>query len=512
MAEEKDNAEELYSVTPKDEIEEHPLSDLPEEIRRVLCLHDEDELSKLIYSYPSADLAISMNNLEDDEIISVFVVCSDNAKLGDIFTYMNLDSKTVVCQALKGKKLSNILNTIPNDDLADYLEDIEKDLRNKVLSHLAGKKRVFILKLVRFSDDAIGSIMTTEYLSVRPETKISDVFRQIKERGSLYETVRTIFVTDSDNVLLGTESLEDMMFEDEDQRIDECMVTDYPYILPNADREEAIPICRQYDLPVLPVVTKHGVMVGIITFDDVLDVIEEENTEDVYKQAGVAPTDTPYMETPVFKAARSYVVWLIILLVINTFSGMVINDFENALLTFPHLLSFIPAKNDSVGNAGDQTTSMVTRALATGELKKGDYFKAVMKEFAAGLVIALISAVFAFLWVLLEMNTPLLNVTSEMEMNLTSMFGSLLNGQMVMAGIVSASLFFGIAVSKLLGAILPILAKAIHIDPAVMSGPLIASIMDIITLIVYFAIATAVISATGVTDVAGVSEAVSALL
>ncbi len=292
MADEKEVNDELYSVTPKDEMEENPISELPEKIREVLALRDQDKIHELLYSYPSADMAIGINMLEDDEIVSVFVMCTDNAKLGSIFTYMNLDSKTAVCKALKGKKLTNILNTIPNDDLADFLEDVDKDVRNKVLSHLSGKKRVFILKLARFSDDAIGSVMTTEYLSVRPETRVSDVFRLIKEKGPQYETVRTIFVTDSDNVLLGTESLEDMMFEDENQRIDECMATDYPYILPNADREEAIPICRQYDLAVLPVVTKHRVLVGIITFDDVLDVITEENTEDVYKQAGVTPRDS----------------------------------------------------------------------------------------------------------------------------------------------------------------------------------------------------------------------------
>ncbi len=511
MADEKEN-DELYSVTPKDDMDGNPLAELPEKIREVLALRNQDRLHELIYSYPSADMAIGINALEEDEIVSVFVMCTDNAKLGDLFTYMNLDSKTTVVSALKGKKLSNILNTIPNDDLADFLEDVDKDIRSKVLSHLNGKKRVFILKLARFSDDAIGSVMTTEYLSVRPDTKVSDVFKVIKEKGSQYETVRTVFVTDSDNVLLGTESLEDMMFEDENERIDECMVKDYPYILPNADREEAIPICRQYDLAVLPVVTKHGVLVGIITFDDVLDVIEEENTEDVYKQAGVTPNDTPYLETPVFKAARSYVIWLIILLVINSMSGIVINDFENALLTFPLLLSFIPALNDSVGNAGDQTTSMVTRALATGDIKKGDYFRVAMKEFTAGMITALISSAFAFAWVLLEMNTPLLNVTEDMEATLISGFGSLISGQLVIAGIISISLFFGITVSKLLGALLPILAKTIHIDPAVMSGPLIASIMDILTLLVYFGIATAVLSGVGLFESTALSCVVSAVL
>lgn len=466
---------------------------LRHDLHTSLITNDRDALFSLVEERSSVDIADSLIHLSDDECILFFSIVPDTEKLGEIFSYLSIDKREALCRILPRKKLSILLTFVQNDDLADFVEDLPKALREQVLSDLPAKRRNLIVSLAKFSDDTIGSIMTTEYLSVLPETTIKEVFEKIKRIGKTLETVRTIFVTDKGNKLLGTERLEDMMFEDEEKSISEVMTKDFPFISPIADREEAIPICQKYDLPVLPVVSKNGDMLGIITFDDVLDVVEAENTEDVLKQAGVQPGKDSYLETKSFRLARSYVLWLIILLIINTFSGMVISNFENALLTFPVLLSFIPALGDSCGDAGDQTSSMVTRAIATGEIDDHNWYKAVLKEFASGLITALIVAAFNFCWVLLELNTPILNVTPEMEDTFVVMFGSVLNGQLVIAAIVSIAFFFGIAVAKLLASLLPLLAKKVHLDPAVMSGPLIASIMDILTLLLYFSIAMAII-------------------
>jgi magnesium transporter len=285
------------------------------------------------------------------------------------------------------------------------------------------------------------------------------------------------------------------MFEDEDDRIEEVMTKDFAYISPIADKESAIPICKEYDIPVLPVVSSKGEMLGIVTFDDVMDVLEEANTEDILKQAAVVSTDTPYMESKIYKISLSYVIWLVILLVINTFTGIIISRFEAALLTLPILLSFIPALNDSVGNSSSQTTSMVIRALTTGEITKKDYFKVFGKELLTGFITGLIVALFNFGWVMLELNTPILNtesIANNSEM-IAKFGGSLQAIYLSIASIASISLLFGIMFSKFLASILPIVAKAIHIDPAVMSGPLMTSLMDIVTLLLYFSIATALI-------------------
>jgi magnesium transporter len=226
-----------------------------------------------------------------------------------------------------------------------------------------------------------------------------------------------------------------------------------------------------------------------------MDVSEQENTEDALKQAAVAPTDVPYMENKVYKIALSYVLWLVILLVINTFTGMIISRFENALLTLPVLVSFIPALNHSVGNSSSQTTSMVIRSLTTGEITKKDYFKVAMREFLVGFISGLIIAAFDFGWVMMELNTPILNTESLINNSqLIAQFGgNIQNVYLAIAAITSFSLLIGITFSKFFASILPIIAKSLKIDPAVMSGPLMTCLMDIVTLLLYFSIAMAMI-------------------
>ena len=463
------------------------------ELHALLVTNENEKVRQFAKDFSIVSLAEELNSLSENETVLFFSIVQDYDKLGEIFAYLLFRHKIAVAEELDSKRFSLLLANVPNDDLVDFLTDLNKNRREKILALIPARRRKILGSLARFGDDTIGSIMTTEYLAVSPEKTVKEVLDLIRTVGKDQETVRTIFVTDEGNHLLGIQSLEELMFCKEDEKIGDVMSKDFPSISPISDREEATRICRQFDLPVLPVVSRNNDLLGIITFDDVLDVIEEENTEDVLKQAAIAPGKTPYLETRSFRLARSYAIWLVILLVINTFSGMVISSFENALLTFPVLVSFIPALGDSCGDAGDQTSSMVTRSIATGELNSKNWFKAVGKEFLAGIITALIVAVFNFAWVLLELNTPILNITSEMEQTFITLFGSILNGQLVIAAIVSVSFFFGIAVAKLLASVLPFLAKALHLDPAVMSGPLIASIMDILTLLLYFSVSMAII-------------------
>jgi len=470
----------------------NPLS--ADELHQSLITNDKASVIQINKENSDVNIAEALNELSDEEANIFFSMVDDYDSLGEIFSYLSVETREYLCNNLPRKILTNVLINVPTDDLADFVEDLTKSLRDKVLLALPAKRRATVVKLARFSDDTIGSIMTTDYLVVPPTDTIKTVFQKVKLLGNTLETVRTIFITDSNNIVLGIQNLEDLMFEDENKQISEVMQKDFPYISPIADKEEAIPICKEYDLAVLPVISRKGEMLGIITFDDVLDVIEEENTEDVLRQGGVAKMGTSYMKTETFKLAQSYVIWLIILLVLNTFSAMIISSFERALMTLPILISFIPALADSCGDAGDQTTSSVTRGLATGEIKNKDFFKVAGKELLAGFLTALLVAVFNFGWVMMELNTPILNTTAEMEANLATYFGTTQNGFMIIAAIVSVSFLFGITFAKLFGVILPMFAKVIHIDPAFMSGPLIASLMDILTLLVYFGTAEAIIN------------------
>ena len=469
---------------------------LPSKLHQALITNDKAALFEMANDNSAPQLADALNPLTDNEIILFYsTINNDYNKLGEIFSYLLIEERKALVANLPKRVLLAVLSNVSNDDLADFLEDIPKNMRNKVLEYLPSKRRSIINQLSAYSDDTVGSIMTTEYLSVLSGTTISDVFDKIKQIGDRLETVRTIFVLDTSNKLLGVERLEDLMFEDVNDHIENVMSRDFAYISPIADKESAVPICQEYDLPVLPVVSKNGEMLGILTFDDVMDVLEQENTEDALKQAAVAPTDVPYMENKVYKIALSYVLWLIILLVINTFTGMIISRFENALLTLPVLVSFIPALNDSVGNSSSQTTSMVIRSLTTGEITKKDYFKVAMREFLVGFISGVIIAAFDFGWVMMELNTPILNTESlASNLELIAQFGgNIQNVYLAIAAITSFSLLIGITFSKFFASILPIIAKTLKIDPAVMSGPLMTCLMDIVTLLLYFSIAMAMI-------------------
>ncbi len=469
--------------------EEESTALLAEDIKNIINVSDKSMIIQLIDTENSVDLAEAFNILDSDYALRFFSFVSDEHVLGDIFPYLTINKKEALISGLTTRKLSGVLSYVSTDDLVDFLEDCSIQIKDKLLNAIPSKRKQSLQKLSKFTDDTIGSIMTTDYLSIDSKASVQDVFDKIKKFGSKLETIRHIFIVDETNKLLGVERIEDMMFEKTDASITEVMSTDFAYILPTADKKEAIPICKKYDLPVLPVVSSGGEMLGIITFDDVMDVIEEANTEDLYKSAAISPSSTPYLETKTFRLARSYVIWLLILLVINTFAGIVISRFETALLTLPILTCFIPALNDSCGDAGDQTSSMVIRALGTNELTKKDYLKISFRELLAGFLTSLIVAIFAFGWVLLEMNANLINMDGAFAEDFIEKAGSLLNAEMIIAAVVAFAFLFGITFAKLFGVLLPLLAKAVHIDPAVMSGPLIASIMDLLTLFVYFAVA-----------------------
>lgn len=484
---------------------------LPSKLHQVLITNDKAALFEMVEDNSAPQLADALSPLTDNEIILFYSsVNIDYNKLGEIFSYLLIEERKALVDNLPKKHILPVLSNVSNDDLADFLEDIPKAMRDKVLNYLPSKRRNIINQLSAYSDDTVGSIMTTEYLSVLSGTTIRDVFSKIKQIGERLETVRTIFVVDTSNKLLGVERLEDLMFEDINDHIENVMMKDFVYISPIADKETAVPLCQEYDLPVLPVVSKSGEMLGILTFDDVMDVLEQESTEDALKQAAVSPTDVPYMENKVYKIALSYVLWLIILLILNTFTGMIISRFENALLTLPVLLSFIPALNDSVGNSSSQTTSMVIRSLTTGEITTKDYFKVAMREFLVGFISGIIIALFDFGWVMMELNTPIISTASlEQDVALLARFGG--NIQYVyltVASVTAFSLLIGITFSKLFAAILPIVAKSMKIDPAVMSGPLMTCLMDIVTLLLYFSIATVLIDSIAPGTLAMISSSV----
>ena len=459
-----------------------------------LVNNETTQINEIVDDNSAISLAEILNNLSENEAILFFSVTNDVVKLGEIFSYLLIDYRTAIILTLERKKLARVISHVKDDDLADYISDTPRYMRLKVAAIIPPKRRKTIEKLVSYSDDTVGSIMTTEYLCVSKETTIEEVFKKIKREGEYLESVRTVYVVDNNNKLIGLKRLEEIIFIDEGKKMEEIMDTDFAYIYSTADKEEAIPICKKYDLATLPVLSKNGELVGIITFDDVLDVIEEESTEDILLRAGVTPTSKSYMETRPFRMALSYVIWLIIIALINTFSSVVVSFNSTLTSLLSVLIIFFPILNDTGGNSGDQTTSTITRALATNEISTKDYFKVAGKELVVGFLSAIIIGVFNFGWTQFEFHTHLINLEESQLNQLSLIFGSVSKGYLMVGLIVSLSLAFSITLSKLLGATLPIVTKQLKLDPAVISGPLISCLMDILTLIIYFSLAGGIIN------------------
>lgn len=464
------------------------------DLHLALVNNNNSRLNEFIENSSAISIAEVLNQLSDNEAILFFSVIKDIVKLGEIFSYLLIEHRTAIILNLEKKKLSQVISYVKDDDLADYITDTPRYIRLKIASIIPLKRRKILEKLILYSNDTIGSIMTSEFLSVRKEVTISDVLKKIKKEGNHLESVRTIYVVDENNKLIGLKKLEELIFIDEKKKMSKVMDTDFAYIQSTADKEEAIPICKKYDLATLPVLSKNGELVGIITFDDVLDVIEEESTEDILRLAGITPTDKSYMETKPFHMALSYVVWLIIIAIINTFSSVVVSYNSHITSILSVLIVFFPVLNDTGGNSGDQTTSTITRALATNEITTKDYLKVVSKEFVASLITAILISTFNFAWTQIEFHTHLINLDQQQLSELTNIFGSISRGYLIVGLIVSLSLAFSITLSKVLGASLPIITKKLKLDPAVISGPLIACLMDIFTLLIYFALSGLIIN------------------
>lgn len=466
-----------------------------EQIHEILITLDNEQLKKIVTDNSAVSLAEALSYLDNEDIRRFYSFKTiDLDKFGEIFSYLKVEQRVYLITQLNKKELALLLKYVSNDDLADLLDDVKRLVRDKILLALPTKRRSIIYQLSKFSDDTVGSIMTTEYLSVLPYLTVKEILNKVKQIGNTLETVRTIFIVDPYNKLLGIKRLEDLMFEDENAKISTIMIKDFAYIGPTANKEEAIPICKEYDLPTLPVISNKGEMLGILTFDDVMDVIDESITDDLLRQGGVINNEKPYMENKVFNIAKSYFIWLIIILVINTLTGIIMSRFDRALMTLPILVSFIPALNDSCGNSASQTASMVIRTISTERLDKKGYLKIISKETLTGLLSGLVVAIFNFAWVILELNF-LLGVTPEMKkiMEEDLFIQDPQIGYLIISAIVSTALFIAIFFSKTFASILPILAKKMKLDPAVMSGPIVTSLMDIITLLLYFTIAILVI-------------------
>lgn len=388
----------------------------------------------------------------------------------DVFSSFSLEQQRNVIRLINDKELKDIVDELFFDDMIDIIEEMPANIVKKILLHSKEEERNLVNQFLRYPPDSAGSIMTIEYVDLKKHMTVGAALAHIKETGLDKETVYTCYVTDMNRKLEGIVSLRKLVISNEEDTIEEIMDRDVIYVHTHDDQETVAGIFKRYGFLALPVVDKEDRLTGIITVDDIMDVIDQETTEDFQKMAAMSPSEERYLDASVFNLAKHRIMWLLVLMISATFTGGIIRKYEEVLHTVIVLNAFIPMLMDTGGNSGSQSSTLVIRGLALGEIDLKDATKVIWKEFRISLVVGITLGVVNFFRIYLFDNV--------------GVFVSLT---------VSITLFVTVVMSKVVGGVLPIIAKKMKIDPAIMAGPLITTIVDALSLMVYFAIASRIL-------------------
>ena len=412
------------------------------------------------------DIADLIEDLDEAELRQAFRLLP-KAIATDVFVNMDDEVQKKLINALTNKEATSIIEDMCSDDAADLFDEMPAVMISKLLSNVSKETRQTINKLLRYPDNSAGSLMAMEYIHLKKGLTIKQSIERIRKQKDDFVTYDNCYVTDNERHLLGTVSIKDLLINDPDELVDDVM-SECSHMIPTLmDQEDVADMFQDYDYSSMPVVDSEERLVGIITIDDIIDVIEEEATEDIEKMAAITPTDKSYMNTGVFETFGKRIPWLLLLMISATFTGGIITHFESALASYVVLTAFIPMLMDTGGNAGSQASVSVIRSLSLNEIDYKDTFKVLWKELRVSLLCGITLAVANFLKLLF---------IDQIEM--------------MVAFVVCGTLVITVCVAKMIGSSLPILAKKIGFDPAVMASPFITTIVDACSLLIYFKIAT----------------------
>lgn len=414
----------------------------------------------------SVDIASTLEELEGKDLVLAFRLIPKD-KAADVFSNMNNSMQSYLVEMFTEKELKEILDELFLDDTVDMLEELPANLVTRILDVVDKDTRTQINVILNYPEDSAGSIMTTEYVDFKKAMTVSQAVAHIKETGIHKETIYTCYVLEN-RKLIGIVSAKDLLTSDDSEKIGEIMETEIISVNTHTDKEDVAKTLSKYDLLAIPVLDAEGLMVGIITVDDAMDVMEDEATEDITKMAAMNPSEKPYFETSVWGHAKNRIVWLLVLMLSATITGTILTHYENAFQAIPLLVSFIPMLMDTGGNCGSQSATLIIRGIALDEIHFSDILRVMFKEFRISLIVGCVLAAANGLRILI-------------------MYQSL-----EMAFVIAVSLIATIVISKMIGCILPLCAKKIHLDPAIMAAPLITTLVDTCSVMVYFAIATQV--------------------
>lgn len=417
----------------------------------VLTQNNAIDNAKLLESLDPKDCAFAFRLIPKDEASKVFSCMSSSmqAHLVDLFTQ---------------SELKEVIDSLYMDDTVDLLEDLPANLIKRILASVDSQKRNIINKLCKYPEDSAGSIMTIEYVSLRKEMTVQEALDHIKATGIHKETIYTCYVLENKK-LLGIVSAKSLITSNRDTKIEKLMNKNIISVQTHTDQEEVAKLFRKYDLIAMPVLDSENCFVGIVTFDDVMDVMIDETNEDISKMAAIEPNEKGYFETTVWQHAKHRIMWLLILMFSATITGSIITRYENAFQAVPLLVSFIPMLMDTGGNCGSQSSTLIIRGLALGDIKFKDLFRVIFKEFRISLIVGAILAVANGLRIFIQYQNPQIAI------------------------VVALSLAVVVILSKFIGCILPLFANKVGLDPAIMASPLITTIVDTCSILVYFNIA-----------------------
>ena len=440
-----------------------------EEIRDLLRKGQYTSLRKIIEELNDADIADYMEEMEEEEVIKIFrILPKDTA--ADVFSYLEIDRQQSIITSLSDKDAARIIDNMMSDDAKELMEEMPANVVKRLIANTSPDTRQAINHLMRYPEDSAGSIMTVEYVDLKEHYTVAQAIDRIRKVGLDSETINICYVLDYKRTLVGTVALRYLLLSDPNAVIGEMMHRNVVSLHTLMDQEEVARQFKKYEFTAMPVVDNEDRLVGIITMDDVVDILEEETTEDIEKMAAVMPSDKPYLRMTVLDAYKKRIPWLLLLMISATFTGSIITSFENELSRYVVLTAFIPMLMDTGGNAGGQASAIIIRGISLEEIEFGDWLMVIWKEIRTAVLCGLT-----------------LSVCNFVRLMLFDQVG------VQVAFVVCLTLLMAVIVAKMVGSTLPMLAKKIGLDPAVMASPFITTIVDAVSLMTYFQIAAALL-------------------
>lgn len=435
------------------------------EIKELIAKNNLLKLSEYLQEMNAVDIAATMTELSDRDLVLLFRILSKDLS-AEVFSYLDKEFQQRIIESINDREVMQIVDKLFLDDTVDFIEEMPAYVVKKVLRNTSSKKRELINQFLKYDDHSAGAMMTIEFVDLKEEMTLKEAIEHTRRTGMNKETIETCFIIDKERHLKGTLGLRELILNDESCYVHELMETNIISVKTNEDQEQVAQLFKTYDLVSMPVVDKENRLVGIITIDDVVDIIERENTEDFQKMAAMEPNEEPYLKTPALSLAKHRIMWLLVLMISATITGRIIQGFEEVIQSVVILASFIPMLMDTGGNAGSQSSTLIIRGLALGEITTKDYLKVMFKEFRVGFIVAVVLASVNFLRIVFFEKADIM-----------------------VALTVCGSLFCTVVLAKVVGSLLPMIAKKLKFDPAIMASPLITTIVDAFALIIYFMLA-----------------------